>query len=142
MDTRHMEGRLLRILLIGDAPSKYNLDPIVPFVGARCFPRLNAWIKKMSCSPDSVIINQCDFTFVQLLSFVNYWNLPVVALGNKASKALRDIPHFKLPHPSGLNRQINDKNYINYQLLACKRYILNEKTLARARSLDASLPKA
>lgn len=49
----------------------------------------------------------------------------VVALGGVASAALRRIgvPHFRLPHPSGLNRQLNDADYVRDVLSRCGDYI-------------------
>jgi len=49
----------------------------------------------------------------------------IVALGNFASKVLQkiNIDHFTLPHPSGLNRKLNDKSYERDQLVKCKEYI-------------------
>ena len=49
----------------------------------------------------------------------------VVALGNFPSQALRkiNVDHFTLPHPSGLNRKLNDREYELDQLLKCRNYI-------------------
>lgn len=49
----------------------------------------------------------------------------VVALGGKVSKVLNrlNVDHFMLPHPSPLNRQINDTVYISDQLKKCLEYI-------------------
>jgi G:T/U-mismatch repair DNA glycosylase len=49
----------------------------------------------------------------------------VVALGNFASKVLQkiNVNHFTLPHPSGLNRKLNDRRYELEQLVKCKEYI-------------------
>lgn len=49
----------------------------------------------------------------------------VLALGNIASDTLKklEIDHFKLPHPSPLNRQINDQQFIDNVLEECKKYI-------------------
>jgi hypothetical protein len=49
----------------------------------------------------------------------------VVALGNFPSRALDmiSISHFKLPHPSGLNRLLNNKQYELGELDACAKYI-------------------
>jgi hypothetical protein len=49
----------------------------------------------------------------------------VVALGNFAAEALTKagIHHFKLPHPSPLNRLINDPVYINRVLSECREFL-------------------
>lgn len=49
----------------------------------------------------------------------------IIALGNFASHALSKlgITHFKLPHPSPLNRQINDPKFIEEKLKECKEYL-------------------
>lgn len=48
----------------------------------------------------------------------------VIALGNFASDALKKlgIEHFKLPHPSPRNLQINDKEFIQSRLDECKNF--------------------
>lgn len=53
----------------------------------------------------------------------------VIAWGPSVSKYLTKmgVEHFVLPHPSPLNRQINDKDFINRKLDECKEY-LNEAT--------------
>ena len=42
----------------------------------------------------------------------------IIALGNVASDTLNkiNISHFKMPHPSGLNRQLNNKEFMNDRL--------------------------
>lgn len=49
----------------------------------------------------------------------------VLALGTKVGDVLGNngIPHFKLPHPSGRNRQLNDKGFLNERLELCKSYL-------------------
>ena len=96
------------------------------------FGRLNDWVDKLELD---------TFTFMNAyphpgkckVSDVNLDNLrkslykftKVVALGNFASEALTKagIQHFKLPHPSPLNRQINDLKFINNCLNECKQYL-------------------
>lgn len=52
----------------------------------------------------------------------------ILALGSKVSNVLdlMGINHFNLPHPSGLNRQLNNSNYIHERLEACKNYLYLE----------------
>lgn len=49
----------------------------------------------------------------------------IIALGNFPSAALKkiNVDHFTLPHPSGLNRKLNDKTYELEQLELCRNYI-------------------
>lgn len=49
----------------------------------------------------------------------------ILALGSRVSKILdrAKIKHFKLPHPSGLNRQLNDPKYVNWCLGKCYNYL-------------------
>lgn len=51
----------------------------------------------------------------------------IVTLGEKADwgfESLKsDIPHFKLPHPSGLNRKLNDKEALEKLLADCKAWL-------------------
>ena len=56
-------------------------------------------------------------------------NTIILALGNFVSDSLKKmkIDHFKLPHPSGLNRKLNDKEYVKRILRYCKFYIRRNK---------------
>lgn len=49
----------------------------------------------------------------------------VIALGRTAEKALTllRIPHYAMPHPSGLNRKLNDKAYITEKIKGLSIYL-------------------
>ena len=49
----------------------------------------------------------------------------VIALGNVASNSLKKLnkDHFKMPHPSGLNRQLNDKEFEKKKIKECYNYL-------------------
>lgn len=49
----------------------------------------------------------------------------ILALGTKASDVLNlmGIDHFRLPHPSGLNRKLNNKRYVEHTLSECREYL-------------------
>lgn len=117
----------MKVLIVGDRPSSLNVDPKVPFKGAKCEKRLNTWIDVIGIR-NCKIINQSDFEYDEIVDLINMYNglytkVKVVALGNNASKALKSLEHFKLPHPSGLNRKLNDKKYEKQQLKLCKAFL-------------------
>jgi uracil-DNA glycosylase len=109
------------ILFVGDRPSK-RTDPNVPFKGASCEKRLMEWIAKININP-YYIVNSVDKEALNTAFMFHQCRAPIVALGNNASKSLGGLPHFKLPHPSGRNRQINDKEFIDKKIKECKIYL-------------------
>jgi uracil-DNA glycosylase len=111
------------VIFIGDRPSPRMKKNAEPFEGAACEKRLKEWIRFLiESSLYYKVINQCDWTYHDFHVLLLQQH-KIVALGNNASKALGDIPHFKLPHPSGLNRQINNKAFVKKQLKLCKKWI-------------------
>jgi len=97
--------------------------------------RLNEWMNDLG-------INHFSFSNIHedkhhlSLKKVDYLRLEkmtagytkVITLGNYPSQALKKIgiKHFQLPHPSGLNRQLNDKVFVDNVLGECKKYIQNK----------------
>lgn len=115
------------IIFVGDKPSKKNIDPDVAFVGTVSYRRLLEWIYLMNLSINDVnICNKDDSTweFWERIS-ATCTNINFVALGRNAANFLhkKGVEHFTLPHPSGLNRSINDKSHLNRQLELCKQWI-------------------
>jgi len=60
----------------------------------------------------------------------------VVALGGLVSTHLSrlSIEHFTLPHPSPLNRQINDEKFISHKLDLCKNFLT--KCVYNSKNVD------
>lgn len=119
------------VLIFGDEPSK-RTDPNIPFKGAGCEKRLHSWIEELSII-DYILLNTHDLpgnnVSMLWLALATLENYPIIALGVKASSRLKKLGYdsFRLPHPSGLNRQNNDKEFIAEKLLQCKRWLENEK---------------
>ena len=126
------------IIFVGDKPSAKNLSPDVPFVGTQSGVKLDGWIEYLELSEgdyDVININTDEgFDIVQEAEsrFIAY---KFVILGNKAEATLKK--HFgmiyadsnwwfKLPHPSGLNRKLNDEKFVKNELNKCKEW-LNER---------------
>ena len=69
-----------------------------------------------------VIQNQIDKRYIREISSESD---RIIALGQTVSSTLSSmgIDHFRLPHPSGLNRQLNNKKFLNQKLSRCLLYL-------------------
>ena len=141
------------IIFVGDKPGRKNVSPDVPFVGTQSYKRLLEWIWRMDIDiTDVKTANTTDFARrVGVNNLLT--SPKIIALGKSAKKhldnlkleyrmegglypipgrpykptqiALRHIPLdvFELPHPSGLNRKLNDEEWLNQQLQECKKWL-------------------
>ncbi len=115
----------MKVLVLGLNPSKKGRK-------APTLKVLDKWLEHLDVrivSFDNIYMDYGSFSlkdvdedYVKNICF-NYEK--IVSLGEKASHLLRivGIDHFKLPHPSGLNRQLNNKEYVEKQLNSCYKYL-------------------
>lgn len=59
------------------------------------------------------------------VDILNCGECKIIALGKTAQKALDmlGMEHYSMPHPSGLNRQLNDKNFVAEKINGLKDYL-------------------
>jgi uracil-DNA glycosylase len=123
-------GEHMHIIFVGDKPSKRNLNQNIPFVGTRSYATLLSWIAKMDVSIQNIkIINSTDNLAEIDVKSYSVSGGAVIALGQNAEDYIKQIgitDYFRLPHPSGLNRQINDKTHLRNMLYECKKYIYSK----------------
>lgn len=116
---------MTKVVFVGDGPSKTNVSPDVAFVGAKCFTTVVEWIKELN--PDFYVCLNSD-TCSQLsdIRALAKSGFKVIAFGNKASERLMKmhIGHHMMPHPSGLNRKLNDKKYVALELYHAHSFII------------------
>ena len=98
-----------KILIVGINPSSAKADKLCQSIN--CIGR-----------PGPYTHRDVEYEFLQECS-EGYDK--VLALGGFPSKALNKIgvEHFTLPHPSGLNRKLNDKEYERQILEKCSEYL-------------------
>lgn len=116
-----------KILLVGDKPSFKNLDPRIAFVGTPSYKTLQRWLTVIVPEKaDIVAINRVDPGFTTHLISCSLEGRKIIACGEEAANALRNfgvVNFFKLPHPSGRNRNLNNKKFVAEILQKCKAWI-------------------
>lgn len=120
----------MNLLIVGINPSGK------PYRKGCTMDRLNNWMSAFGhyyYSFSNVIPYEGEYrmidvdpTFVR--SFAEGYD-KVIALGNFASKALKrsGISHYAMPHPSPLNRKLNDKEFEKKCISDCLAWLQNNK---------------
>lgn len=122
-----------RIAIVGLNPSSKNTDPNTPFAGTMSEKRLQSWIEYLGLKDyflmnlsnrvesDSRLASVSDEELEQARQNLRSFR-HIIALGSKVSQNLRklNVPHWRLPHPSGRNRLLNDPKYVRMELDKCK----------------------
>lgn len=138
---------MCKVLFIGSNPSQQS-SSITPFWGdTKSRAILRKWFSQLYESGNLQIES---IHFANVLNSVTPGNRPlkmseikgalsdlqqkinvdivpdrVVALGKTAEKALTllRIPHYAMPHPSGLNRKLNDTTYVEEKINGLREYL-------------------
>lgn len=114
----------IKVVFVGDKPSSKNIDRNIAFVGTQSYKRLIKWIVALKVKHYH-LFNSNDQRDLDYIKLYESWGYKVIALGLAADGRLakESIPHYRMPHPSGLNRQNNNDNYIKAKLEECRKYI-------------------
>jgi uracil-DNA glycosylase len=135
------------IVFIGSNPSTRSGDCSAFNPETKSSKILNKWIQSLETKEDVSFINIADFKkdLNKPLSVSEIRsNLPnliaklgdckdkkLIALGASASKAMSflNMNYFSVPHPSGLNRRLNDVSYVKKMLEQMKEFISEKSSL-------------
>lgn len=100
------------VRIVGDRPTKDNINDDEPFVGTKSYKTLLEWIGILDISINRCVMNNAYTADGREVTFYLADQDKILALGSNAAKRLDKMnkKYFKLPHPSGLNRQLNDKD--------------------------------
>lgn len=122
------------VVFVGDEPSTQNTDPEVAFAGTQSGNTLKTWVEHMGVELYAVENSNKIDSLISIKEDRMFDGACIVALGVKASYRLdlMGIEHFKLPHPSPKNRQLNDIVFVTKQLDDCAQYIHGDFTLKAA----------
>lgn len=122
-------NEFIKVVFVGDSPPLDIIDHEIPFIGTRSFNTLVKWIAEIQ--PDYYVVynSDSDEYLNKIHTLYHEAGFKIVALGGKASNRLScwDIPHFECDHPSGLNRNLNNKAYVDDMLKRCKEWLNNKE---------------
>lgn len=126
----------MKIIFVGDKPSNKNFRKDIPFWGTKSYTKLLSWIGELQIHLDDVAVINRDAAYESthpwyrgaVLECGMSERVFYVALGDKAEAELKKWTpfkenYYKLDHPSGLNRKLNDKQYEKEMLNGCKRWL-------------------
>ena len=128
------------VLIVGQNPSVKNYDQYIAFKGTQSGKRLDAWMEKLNIQNGNIInasqeigavnLKQADYKTIYFTIRSNPID-KVIALGNYASKVLTkmQIPHYKLPHPSGKARIHNNPEKVAELLNSCYNYLYGNEEI-------------
>ncbi len=117
------------MLIVGANPSKHNLSRFIPFIGSKSDKMLTEWVNFLELD-DYTTVNASDrilkkgerlkigdFDLERLLAKAKEYDM-IIVLGKDAAKAcdLLQLTYEYLPHPSPLNRVLNNKVMLNLRL--------------------------
>jgi uracil-DNA glycosylase len=116
------------VLFVGDEPSAKMKKGARAFDGAACQSRLEDWISKLEPGFHALINSGTERELRIIRGLCRNNPFKVIALGQAASSRLAklNISHFTLPHPSGRNRLLNNKEYVSMKLSEAKLYLKQE----------------
>lgn len=129
----------MTVLIVGQNPSKHNIDLAKAFVGSKSGRTLMSWITQVGLDQEHNVLVNCsddtDFKLNKKNTYKAFFKIgghmaayqpdKVLSLGKVAHRVLSEagVNHFELPHPSGRNRKLNDKRWLAKQLRLCKDYV-------------------
>ena len=126
------------ILFVASNPSKLNHDPNIAIIGSKSEKTFNSWVQYLAPNSEYSVVNVSDkitdkrplrkseFDLKKLYNHVsNPLVTKIIAMGNIASCALEEIgvEFYKIPHPSPLNRFLNNKVQVKAVLKECKKWL-------------------
>lgn len=113
----------MKVLFVGDKPSRLNNDPEVAFVGTPSFKKLLEWVNYLDLK-EFAMVNSEPKDYLKIRKHYKEGYI-LVALGVKAGVVLTTLgyPNFILPHPSPKNRKLNNPAYVETKLTQCKKFL-------------------
>lgn len=134
-----LKGRWLdmRVLFLAQSPNRHNLHPEIAFQGTKSYSTLLNWLRVckidfLTCSfvnacleLDSKQPSEQDLKRLSALLEAKKFDR-YVALGKVAAWTYRKLgitEFYEMPHPSGLNRQLNDLTFLRNKLKGLQDYV-------------------
>ena len=138
MDTWLGENSMDTFLFVGSNPSNASESDVAFHEGTKSSQLLTEWASNLNGMKMHINVlnektegnrplkkSEIKANLPQLAETVKLINATkVIAVGKTAAEALRAIgvEHYELPHPSGCNRQLNDKAFVEAKVKGLVEY--------------------
>ena len=118
----------VKVVFVGDRPSRKNRHPEVALVGTKSYKIFLNWVYRLDLDINRIVlIDSVDEYGNDRLSrhTPDYSRVAFVALGAQAAARLKHhkIKHFVLPHPSEVERKPIDVRDLARLIYRCKKFI-------------------
>ena len=122
---------MIKVVFLGQNPRKKNTSHRA-FEATASLKTISSWIEGINIHQKEILyLNASDSVTPPLkaneprLLMIKHEKLPVVAFGRFAYNMCKkyNIVCFEMPHPSGLNRKLNDKLYVKNKINELKIFI-------------------
>lgn len=145
-----------RVVVVGSNPAIASPDSTLPFAGTRSGKTLRSWLDRLGLGPVFLVnvssvrtpgnrkLKVSEYELEALRKVVRDDTTTVIALGETAAHALEKIgvEHFKLPHPSGRNRLLNDMDYLDQKIAECRAFIAKKDRESRENGWISPIVKS
>lgn len=133
---------MFKVVFLGSNPSERSSSTVPFWNDTKSLTILSGWIESIEEAQNSYFMNVANYTtpgnrplktteikaeLDRLRSEIDDLgeNVKIIALGKTAEKALTLLgkSYYGMPHPSGLNRLLNDKAYVEEKVNGLKNYL-------------------
>jgi uracil-DNA glycosylase len=117
----------MKVLFVGDQPSRKNDNPATAFKGTQSGVTLEKWATFLGVTYFA-INSHSEPELYSSIKWAEQFNQPIITLGASAKQRVESLCYkngfvveiYHLPHPSPLNRKLNNKPRLFESLLELK----------------------
>lgn len=134
----------MNLLVIGANPSESSPDDSAFHPSTKSRKIIDSWLKQMNMPLNIIYLNVCNYKtpnnrslsqteiangiknlMLEIEKYISTEDCKIITVGNVADEAVYKLKleHFKCPHPSGRNRQLNSSVFVEDMIDKMRKYL-------------------